>query len=74
MVRAPRVTAREIIAVLEKKGFVCDRQHGSHAIYIHVLGMRVTVPSHAGKILHPKVLKSILNDAEITLEELRSLL
>jgi hypothetical protein len=26
--------------------------------------------NHAGKILHPKLLKSILNDADISVEEL----
>jgi predicted RNA binding protein YcfA (HicA-like mRNA interferase family) len=35
---------------------------------------RVTVPFHAGKILHPKVLKSILADAELTVEEFARLL
>ena len=33
MPRLPRITAREIIAVLEKKGFLLARQSGSHKIY-----------------------------------------
>lgn len=33
MPKLPRVTAREIIAVLEKKGFLLARQSGSHKIY-----------------------------------------
>jgi hypothetical protein len=32
------------------------------------------VPFHAGKILHPKVLKSILTDAGLTVEEFARLL
>jgi predicted RNA binding protein YcfA (HicA-like mRNA interferase family) len=33
MARLPRVTAREIIAALEKQGFLLARQSGSHKIY-----------------------------------------
>ena len=70
----PKATAKEIIAVLEKVGFILSRQSGSHKIYKNQSGKRVTVPSHSGKILHPKVLKSILKDADINLEKLKELL
>lgn len=70
----PRITAKEIIAVLEKSGFVLSRQSGSHKIYKHPNGKRATVPFHSGKILHPKVLKSILRDADIGIEQLKELL
>jgi predicted RNA binding protein YcfA (HicA-like mRNA interferase family) len=66
----PRVTAKEIITALEKVGFLLSRQSGSHKIYKNSKGKRVTVPYHSGKILHPKVLKNILKDAEISVEEL----
>jgi len=74
MPRLPRVTAREIIAVLEKKGFLLARQSGSHKIYKDASGKRVTVPFHAQKVLHPKLLRSIMRDAGIELEELGTLL
>ena len=35
---------------------------------------RVTVPDHAGAILHPKVLRSILRDAELTVAQMEALL
>ncbi len=35
-------------------------------IFRNEKGVRVTVPHHSNKILHPKVLKSIMNDAELT--------
>ncbi|MCH8294491.1 type II toxin-antitoxin system HicA family toxin [Candidatus Poribacteria bacterium] len=72
--RLPRITANQIISVLEQQSFECVRQSGSHKIYKNVLGMRVTVPFHAGKILHPKVLKSIMKDADISLEQLQDML
>ena len=70
----PRLTAKAIIAVLEKVGFLFTRQSGSHKIYKNAEGKRVTVPYHASTILHPKLVKSILRDAELTIEQLRELL
>lgn len=69
--RLPRVTARDIIRVLERRGFVLARSSGSHHIYRSAAGKRATVPVHAGKTLHPKVLESILRDADMSAEELR---
>ncbi len=74
MARLPRVTAGEAIRVVEKVGFTLSRQSGSHRIYHNAQGQRVTIPFHAGKTLHPKVLKSILRDAGLTVEEFRKLL
>ena len=74
MPKLPRFTAREIIAALEKVGFALVRQSGSHAIYKNGAGRRVTVPVHASKVLHPKLLKSILRDADLTVEHLEELL
>lgn len=69
--RFPRLTARQIIRILEGKGFSLSRSSGSHHIYKDVDGHRVTVPVHAGKILHPKVLQNILVDADMTADELK---
>jgi hypothetical protein len=43
-------------------------------IYKNKQGKRVTVPYHAGKIVHPKVLRSILKDADLTTEMFEELL
>jgi predicted RNA binding protein YcfA (HicA-like mRNA interferase family) len=74
MPKLPRLTARQIVAVLEKAGFSLARQSGSHMIYKNAAGKRVTVPFHASKILHPKVLKSVLRDADLSVEKLLELL
>jgi len=74
MPKLPRVTARQITAVLERAGFSLARQSGSHMIYKNPSGRRVTVPFHAQTILHPKVLMSILRDADIKPEHLAELL
>jgi len=70
----PRITAKQIIGVIEGRGFVLSRQSGSHRIYKNGEGRRATVPFHSGVILHPKVLKSILKDTGLTAEELILLL
>ncbi len=72
--RLPRVTASQIIKVLEREGFTLSRQSGSHMIYKSEEGLRATVPYHAGKILHPKILKNIMREADLTIETLRKLL
>ena len=74
MPRLPRLTARQIIAVLEKVGFSLARQSGSHMIFKNPAGKRATVPYHVSKTLHPKVLKSILRDADLSVEDLEKLL
>ena len=74
MPKLPRLTARQIAAVLERVGFSLSRQSGSHMIYRNAAGKRATVPFHASKVLHPKVLKSILRDADLSVEELERLL
>ncbi|HEY4510735.1 MAG TPA: type II toxin-antitoxin system HicA family toxin [Candidatus Paceibacterota bacterium] len=74
MPKEPRLTAKEVIAVLGKCGFVFSRQSGSHKIYKNKDEKRVTVPYHGSKVLHPKLLRSIMRDAGITPELLRKLL
>ncbi len=72
--KLPRITASEMIKVLERIGFFFVRQSGSHRIYKNKEGKRVTVPYHSKRILHPKVLKSILRDAELSLANFRKLI
>jgi len=71
--KLPRITARQIIKVLEKSGFTLARQSGSHKIYKNSFGKRTTVPFHGDKILHPKVLKSILRDADLTIDKINKI-
>jgi len=72
--KSPRVTATEVIKALERAGFSLTRQSGSHKIYKNKGGKRVTVPYHARKTIHPKVLKNILRDADLTVEKFKELL
>ena len=69
MSELPKLTAKEIIAALEKAGFIFSRQSGSHKIYKNPKGIRATVPFHNSKILHPKIIKRILDDTGIEIEK-----
>ncbi|MDP3710817.1 MAG: type II toxin-antitoxin system HicA family toxin [bacterium] len=74
MSRDPRVTSKQIIKVVKRLGFVLSRQSGSHEIYKNSENKRVTIPIHGAKILHPKIVISIIRDAGITKDELKELL
>ncbi|WP_197023188.1 type II toxin-antitoxin system HicA family toxin [Thermosipho sp. 1244] len=47
---------------------------GSHRIYKNSKGKHVTVPFHSGKVLHPKLLISIIKDMGSTKEDFLKLL
>lgn len=63
MPKLPRLTSQEADALLLQAGFVLLRSKGSHRIYIKG-DSRVVVPFHAGKILHPKVIKQVVRAIE----------
>ena len=64
--RLPRLIAKEVERVLTAHGFVVVRQHGSHRILRDSQGHRVTLPVHGHKILHPRVLQMIIEDAGLS--------
>ena len=72
--KLPRINAADAIRVLERAGFFLVRQSGSHKIYKNAAGKRTTVPFHSGKELHPKILKSILRDADMSVERFLELM
>jgi predicted RNA binding protein YcfA (HicA-like mRNA interferase family) len=73
--RLPRITASELLRALRRSGWQVARQQGSHAQLTHPnrLG-RVTIPTHAGETVKPFILSSVLDQAGLTADELRSLL
>jgi len=62
------VKPRQMIKVLEQKGFRFVRQKGSHRLY-RKEDLRVTVPYH-NKDLKPGTLQNILRQARVKKEEL----
>jgi len=71
----PRLTGREILTALRRLGWEVVAQRGSHAQLKHPeRSGRVTVPLHAGETIGPGLLGSILAQAGVTADELRSAL
>ena len=74
MTRLPRAKGREIVRALEKAGFVVDRTRGSHVFLKHPDGRATAVPVHSGETLGPGLLRAILRDVEMSVDELIGLL
>lgn len=70
MSKTPSVTLKELIRLLEQKGFVFDRSKGSHQIYFNQeKKLRIVVPMH-NKDLPTGTLPAILKQAGIDKNEL----
>ena len=68
--KLPRdLSGRKVVSGLKRLGFTQTNQEGSH-IRLTKGGLKVTVPNH--QAILPKTLKSILRQAEISIDELMS--
>ena len=72
--KLPVLTARELIAILKRIGFEEAHRRGSHRTFTRTADhRRVTVPVHPGHTLKKGLLRGILNDIGVTVEELNRL-
>lgn len=69
MPKPPVLKPREICRILETLGFVLVRQRGSHMQYRHPDGRGTTVPNHPGRDVSPVLLRQIVKDIGITLDD-----
>ena len=64
-----RITAKELIKIMKKKGFKEIGYEGSHChLKNEETGVKITIPVHGGKIIGPGLLKAILRQAQIDLK------
>lgn len=68
--KLPTLNSRQVIILLKKRGFILDRQSGSHALFIHPDGRRTTVPIHGKRDLGKGLLRQIMRDADLEVEDL----
>ena len=73
MPRLPRIRGRELIAALQRLGFVVVRAKGSHHFLRHPDGRTTVVPLHAGETIGPGLLSKILADVELAAEDIARL-
>ena len=67
------LNAKELEKLILKLGFAKTRQQGSHAIYKHSDGRKTVIPFHIGKDLPRPLIRTILREIEITVEEYNEL-
>ena len=60
---------RQVIAALQRLGFVEVRQRGSHKQFRHPDGRVTTVPDHKGRDISPGLLRQILDDIRVSAED-----
>ena len=65
----PVLKAREVVALLERLGFVEARQRGSHRPHRHADGRGTTVPFHGSRDMSGTRLRKIARDIGSTVEE-----
>ena len=63
------IKPEQLVKIVERLGFVKIRQSGSHAIYRHPDGRWTTIPLHKGKEIGVGLLRKILKDIGISVEE-----
>lgn len=75
MSKIPSLTAVKIIRALKRIGFMEDRQKGSHLILINPkMKLRTIVPIHAGKTIKKSLVRVIIDDTKLSVEEFVKLL
>ncbi|TGE36842.1 addiction module toxin, HicA family [Desulfosporosinus fructosivorans] len=74
MTRLPRVEGKNVVAALKRADFRVSHIRGSHHYLRRSSGNLVCVPVHSGITVDLKTLKSILEQAELTIDELIELL
>ena len=70
MTRLPRPKGKELVRALEGLGSAVVRTRGSHVFLKHLDGRVTTVPVHSGETIGPGLLRAILRDVELSVEEL----
>ncbi len=69
MSRLRIIDAKKMEKLLFKLGFERVRQKGSHVFYRHPDGRTTSVPHHPGRDLARPLIKEILREIELSVEE-----
>jgi predicted RNA binding protein YcfA (HicA-like mRNA interferase family) len=69
MTRLPVISAKRMVKLLERQGFLITRISGSHHMLRHPDGRRTAVPVHGNDDIAIDLLMKILRQVEITPDE-----
>lgn len=65
----PVLKPREVVAILNAHGFEEIRQRGSHKQFRHADGRFTTVPFHKGRDIAPSLLRKIVGNIGMSIDE-----
>ena len=74
MTRLRVVSFRKMDRLLRNLGFEAVRRRGSHVFYRHPDGRTTTLPDHAGRDLARPLIREVLREIEVSVEECARLL
>jgi len=69
MSKPPVLKAKELTKILFKLGFVNTRKNGSHFFFRHNDGRTTVIPMHSRKTIGLGLMRSILKDIKISVDE-----
>ena len=69
MPKIPVLKPEEVLRALKNLGFKEVRQRGSHKVLKHQDGRITVVPIHKGRDVSPVLLKKILKDINVSVED-----
>ncbi len=67
--KLPLITGSDLCKILSKLGFKMIHQKGSHSIWTHPDGRSTTVPIHPGRKLPRGLIRKILKDIDLSVED-----
>ncbi len=74
MSKLPILSAHEMETLLLTLGFVIVRRKGSHVFYRHPDGRTTTLPHHQGRDLARPLLREVLREIDLSIEQFLKLL
>jgi len=74
MTKLPVISGKKLLKTLKKNGFLAVRQKGSHVFVESKEGFGTAIPLHANEDLGKGILKSILSDLRLSIDDLESFL
>lgn len=64
------VSAKKLIAIFEREGFVCVRTKGSHCYFLNKTTKKTTVvPAHGNRDIGVGLLRAILRDIDMSIAD-----
>ena len=67
--KLPLVSGDQMCKIVSKAGFTLVHRKGSHTIWEHADGRMTTIPVHKGKELGRGLIRKILDDIDMSVEE-----